>query len=75
MAGFPQAGSGMVSAQLSRAFFIEDGEIKHPIRGGMVSGIAFDWFKQISAIGGDSKQFWNSIVPSLRVEKVKVIGA
>ncbi len=75
MAGFPQAGSGMISAQLSRAFFIQNGEIKHPIKGGMVSGVAFDWFKQISGISKDSKQFPNSVVPSLRVEEVKVIGA
>jgi len=75
MAGFPQAGSGMISAQLSRAFFIRNGEITHPIKSGMVSGVAFDWFKQISGISKDSKQFPNSVVPSLRVEDVKVIGA
>ncbi|NIV43704.1 hypothetical protein GWN49_02270 [Candidatus Bathyarchaeota archaeon] len=65
----------MISAQLSRAFLIQNGEIKHPIKGGMVSGVAFDWFKHISGIGKDSKRFSNSIVPSLRVEEVKVIGA
>ncbi|MFX0090577.1 MAG: TldD/PmbA family protein [Candidatus Hodarchaeota archaeon] len=74
MAGFPQKGSGLISAQLSRAFFIEKGEIKFPIKGAMVSGIAFDWFKQISGIGKDVKQFQNSLIPSLRVEGVKIIG-
>jgi PmbA protein len=75
MAGFPQAGSGLISAQLSRAFLIEDGEIKHPIKGGMISGVAFDWFRQISGIGKDPKMFPNAIVPSLRVKEVKVIGS
>jgi len=75
MAGFAQPGSGMISAQLSRAFFIQNGEIQYPIKGGMVSGIAFDWFKQISGVGKDSKQFQNAVVPSLRVEEVKVVGA
>jgi len=75
MAGFPQAGSGMISAQLTRAFYIENGEIQHPVKGGMVSGVAFDWFKKISGIGKDSRQFQNSVVPSLRVEEVKVVGA
>jgi len=75
MAGFPQAGSGMISAQLSRAFFIQNGEISYPIKGGMVSGVAFNWFKQISGVGKDSKQFPNAVVPSLCVEAVKVIGA
>jgi len=75
MAGFSQAGSGMISAQFSRAFFIQNGEIQYPIKSGMISGIAFDWFKAISGIGKDSKQFMNAVVPSLRMEEVKVIGA
>lgn len=75
MAGFAQPGSGMISAQLSRAFFIHNGEIKYPIKGGMVSGVAFDWFKQISGVSKDFKQFTNAVVPSLRVEEVKVVGA
>lgn len=75
MAGFTQAGSGMISAQLSTAFYVERGEIKHPIKGGMVSGVAFDWLKQISETGNDPKQFPDSIVPSIRVENVKVIGS
>ena len=75
MAGFAQPGSGMISTKLARAFYIESGEILHPIKGGMVSGVAFDWFKQISGIGNDARQFMNSVIPSLRVENVKFIGA
>lgn len=75
MAGFAQAGSGLISAQLSTAFYIEKGEVKYPIKGGMVSGVAFDWFRQVSDIGNDSKQFADSVMPSLRVENVKVIGS
>lgn len=75
MAGFAQPGSGMISAQLSRAFAIQNGEIQHPIKAGMVSGVAFNWFKEISGISRDSKQFANAIAPSLRIEKVKIVGA
>jgi PmbA protein len=75
MAGFVQAGSGLISAQLGRAHYIQHGEIKHSVKGGMVSGVAFDWLRQISAIGNDAKQYFNSVVPSLRVEKVKVVGS
>ena len=75
MAGFAQPGSGVISAQLSRAFFIQNGEIQYPTKSGMVSGVAFDWFKQISGVGKDLKQFMNAMVPSIRVEKVKVVGA
>jgi len=75
MAGFPQVGSGLISAQLSQAYYIENGEVKHAIKGGMISGIAFDWVKKISGVGNDQKQFQNCVVPSLRMEGVKVIGA
>ncbi len=75
MGGFVQAGSGLISAQLGRAHYVENGEIKHAVKGGMVSGVAFDWLKQISGIGNDAKQFFNSVIPSLRVEKVKTIGS
>jgi predicted Zn-dependent protease len=75
MAGFPQAGSGMISAQLSQAFLIEGGEIKYPVKGGMISGVVFDWLQTISGVGKDPKQFQNCAVPSIRVEDVKLVGA
>jgi PmbA protein len=74
MGGFTQEGSGLVSAQLLRAFYIKNGEIQCAIKGGMVSGVAFAWLKQVSGISNDSKQFVNAIVPSLRVEEVRIIS-
>jgi PmbA protein len=75
MAGFAQEGSGIISAQLSQAFLVQNGEIKYPIRGCMVSGVAFDWLKQVSCVGNDAKQFLNSVVPSLWIEEVKLVGS
>ncbi len=75
MAGFPQKGSGLISARLSRAFFIKSGEIQYPIKGGMISGVAFDWLKRISGVSEDTKEFANAVVPSLRVEEARVVGA
>ncbi|MBS7632126.1 TldD/PmbA family protein [Candidatus Bathyarchaeota archaeon] len=75
MAGFVQAGSGLISAQLVRAHYVENGQVKYPVKGGMVTGIAFDWLNQISDLANDSKQFQNSVVPSICVENVKVIGS
>ncbi len=75
MDGFAQVGSGLVSARLARAFFIKNGEVQYPLKGGMVSGVAFDWFNRISGVGSDVKQFRNEVVPSLRVDDVTVVGA
>jgi len=74
MSGFVQAGSGLISAQLSRAHLIKNGGIQHPIRGGMVSGIAFDWLRNVSGIGRETRQSQHALIPSLRIEKVKVLG-
>lgn len=74
MSGFAQKGSGVISVQLSQAFFIEKGEIKYPIKEGMVSGVAFDWMNRISGMGNDAKQFGNAVVPSIRVEGVTIVG-
>lgn len=74
MDGFAQQGSGLVSARLSQAFFIKNGEIKYPLKSGMVSGIAFDWFNRISGVGDDAKKFEYAVVPSLRVEDVTIVG-
>jgi PmbA protein len=74
MAGFAQPGSGVISAQLSRACYVKNGEVQYPVKGGMVSGVAFDWLKQISGVSNDAKQFANCITPSVQIENVKVIG-
>jgi predicted Zn-dependent protease len=74
LAGFAQRGSGVISAQLSRAFFVRDGEIQHPIKGSMISGTGFEWLKHVSGVSKEVTPFQNVIVPSLRVENVKVVG-
>ncbi|MFX0149721.1 MAG: TldD/PmbA family protein [Candidatus Hodarchaeota archaeon] len=74
MAGFPQVGSGVISAQLSNAFLIENGEIVFPLKDVMIAGNGYEWLMQISGIANDSKQFLNHNIPSLRVEKVRIIG-
>jgi predicted Zn-dependent protease len=73
MAGFPQPGSGVISAQLSQAFSIKNGEIQHPVKG-MISGVAFDWLTRISDVGKDTKQYDNMVLPSLQIEDVHVVG-
>ncbi|MHA2371251.1 MAG: TldD/PmbA family protein, partial [Candidatus Hodarchaeales archaeon] len=75
MTGFPQRGSGIISAQLARAFYVENGELKFPIKDGMLSGIAFDWFHQISGVGNNVKRLPNAVIPSIRVEGAKIIGS
>ncbi len=74
IAGFPQAGSGLVSAQISQGFWIEQGELKHPVKDTMVVGNVYEWLHQITGISKETEQFNFCNVPALRVENVKIIG-
>jgi PmbA protein len=74
MDGFVQAGSGLISARLSQAFYIEKGDIICPIKEGMVSGTAFEWFTSLTGIGKDTKIYDHVIIPSLRMEDVQFVG-
>jgi len=75
MDGFVQPGSGVISARLSQAYYVEKGDIICPVKGGMISGTAFQWIQSLSGIGKDMKMFGNVIIPSLRVEHVNFVGA
>ena len=74
IAGFPQAGSGLVSAQISRGFKIEQGELEYPVKNTMVVGNVYEWLHQITGISTETEQFNFCNVPALRVENVKIIG-
>jgi len=74
IAGFPQPGSGLVSAQISSGFIIENGELKQAVKDTMVVGNAYEWLHQISGISKETEQFNFCNVPALRIEGVKIVG-
>ncbi|NHJ02297.1 MAG: TldD/PmbA family protein [Candidatus Heimdallarchaeota archaeon] len=74
VAGFPHPGSGLVSAQISRGFFIEKGELTQAIKDTMVVGNVFEWLQHISGVSKETKQFDFCHMPALRVEEVKIVG-
>ena len=71
IAGFAEKGSRTISRQLSRAFYVRNGEIQFPIKDDMVSCLGFDWHKQVSNISKDTEHLQNAVVPSLFVENVR----
>jgi len=77
--GNTEASNGNFSGTVKQGFLIENGEIKHPLIGTMISGNSYNLMKNISGISKKSKTLESWRTPSvqspiIRVEKVKITG-
>lgn len=68
----PNMTTGDLSAMLYEGFYIEKGEIKHPLKNTLVGINMLDLLKRISRIGDDSKTTLAMITPSFVIEKATV---
>jgi PmbA protein len=66
--------SGEFSVELSNAFWMEDGEFETPIRSAMLSGNVFDMHKNISGLSRESRAIGSLILPSIKINKQRIIG-
>jgi len=66
--------SGDYSVELSNAFWMEDGEFDKPVRSAMMSGNVFDLHRDIAGLSRESRAVGSLIVPSIRINKLRIIG-
>jgi PmbA protein len=66
--------SGEFSVELSNAFWMEGGEFGTPIRSAMLSGNVFDMHHSISGMSKESRALGSLILPSIRINKQRIIG-
>lgn len=66
--------SGDFSGVAKGGYYIEKGELRHPIRETLMAGNAFELLKNISAISKEAKRVFSFIVPYIRVEEVSITG-
>ena len=66
--------TGDFSAELRNAFLIENGEIKYPVRWGMISGNIFEMIRNIVEIGSDQTIVGRIITPSIVFGNVNISG-
>ena len=66
--------SGDFSVELSSPFFAYDGGLHEPIRTGMISGNIFDILHKIQGCSTDTRTLGSTIVPSVRLSNITVIG-
>jgi len=65
---------GVVSGVAKQAFYVENGEIKHPVVGCMISGNLYDMLRNVSGASKEVERVLNVYAPTLRIEKVSILG-
>lgn len=75
----PDAYSSGFSSEIRNAYLIRDGEIKQPIKGGMVAGKVFDLIKNISGVSDlpqieSGSTAFSCVTPYIRFDNVQVAG-
>ncbi|MDD4137276.1 MAG: metallopeptidase TldD-related protein, partial [Methanoregula sp.] len=66
--------SGEFSVELSNAFWVENGEFQEPIRSAMLSGNVFDLHHAITGLSHKSRAIGSLILPSVKINKQRIIG-
>lgn len=66
--------SGEFSVELSNAFWMNDGEFQEPIRSAMLSGNVFSLHNEILGISQESRSMGSLILPSVKINKQRIIG-
>ena len=56
-------------------FKIENGELAYPVKNTMIGGDIFELLGQIDAVSSDYREEPGSIIPSVRLCAVQIIGA
>ena len=75
----PDAITGKFSSEIRAGYYIKDGEITEPIKGGLVIGNIFDMIKNIQTISNDSvitsgANILAGICPYIAFEDVQIAG-
>ncbi len=71
----PDTASGQLSALVDAGFRIERGELTHPLKNTMVAGHALELMGAIDAISSDYRAEPGRVLPTVRVQAMKVASA
>jgi len=71
----PDPASGDLSVTVDFGFKIEDGELAYPVKNTMIGGHILGLLQQVDAVSSDYREEPGSIIPSVRLSAVQIIGA
>jgi len=67
--------NGSTQATVSHGLYIENGEVKRPVKGVVIGGNIYEWLgKRLVAIGKELKKAGNIYAPALLINGVRVAG-
>jgi PmbA protein len=66
--------SGDFSVEISNSFWMEDGSFEEPVRSAMMSGNVFDMHKDIAGMSKETRAIGSLILPSIKLNKQRIIG-
>ncbi|MCD6301850.1 MAG: TldD/PmbA family protein [Staphylothermus sp.] len=67
--------NGATQGTVTHGFYIENGEIKHPVKGVVIGGNIYDWLgKDLVATGKEPIQFANIYTPEIMISKTRIAG-
>ena len=70
----PDSSTGEISAMVDFGFLIENGELSHPVSSTMLGMNGFDFLKNIDAVSSDARVEPGVLMPTVRVQGVRVAG-
>jgi PmbA protein len=70
----PEGATGDISATVDFGFKIENGQLAYPVKTTMIGSNIFEMLENIDAVSSDYREEPGSIVPSLRIRGIQVIG-
>ncbi|MFW9960598.1 MAG: TldD/PmbA family protein [Candidatus Thorarchaeota archaeon] len=68
----PNMTTGDLSAMIIEGYYIENGEIQHPLKNTLIGINMRDLLKRISHVGNDSRTTFSMITPSIVVERANI---
>jgi len=71
----PDAASGDLSVTVDFGFKIERGQLAYPVKNTMIGGHILELLAQVDAVSSDYREEPGSIIPSVRLSAVQIIGA
>ncbi|MFW9957676.1 MAG: TldD/PmbA family protein [Candidatus Odinarchaeota archaeon] len=68
----PNMTTGDLSAMIIEGYYVENGEIKHPLKNTLIGINMRDLLKRISHIGNDSRTTYSMVTPSIVIEHANI---
>ena len=68
----PNMTTGDLSAMIMEGYYVENGEIQHPLKNTLIGINMKDLLKSVSHVGSDSRTTFSMVTPSIVIESANI---